>query len=646
MLSVRQFKILYFLHTSCLEAAPPQTIFSVDDLAEMYQVTSRTIRSDIAAIAEYALGHGIEVSIARGSVAAAVTDQGAARAFMDQAIADAEAGYRFVDENARAKYIIEALLMAERPYIRLDQLAGDLFISQSRLSQDLKRVRTILADYNLELEQIKGTGARIVGDTLDKRRCLIMEATVSVADGLEYVQNNKYRNMIDMAGEIVTTVLLKYDFSVSDVTLQNIVVHVAATVEMLHRKSTIDDDYPLDGEYDSEEHAIAEEILKRFQRRIGISYTPKEVELLAISIRGKREYEQNSYVTDEINDLVVAGLREVEAVYELNLTGDLDLRISLALHLSALIARLERGAQESNPFRLYFKQRYAFAFQVATTFVGEILPRYASTITDDELSYLAAYFVTMDTKRAGLGSGKRAIIITRDKRSNTILMRKQLMTSFPALTQVDIAHGYMYRELELHEYDCVLVTERSLTHLSSNCILIDHASLTENETYRIALALDGFDVERDLVAKFDRRIFVRGSAARTEDALDVLFERVLDAGLADEHFKEMALRHTAETNPYFGNQLAIIHPDQTCESCTRSFIGVFISDQAFRMHGFDVNMVLLLGISTKDESRFQIWNYISLLISSGVYVDALRGCTDVTAFVACVRSIFKLELGA
>lgn len=644
MLSTRQFKILYHLYSSRQE--DPAKSFSIDDLAETYGVTTRTIRTDVDAIAKHMAGKGLDLSIDKKDVVLSIVDADRARYFVGETMDEMQKVFYFVDDLARAKYIVETVLLSRR-YVSMDTLAGDLYISQSRLSQDLKTVGSILEKYHLTLERAKGVGVRITGDPLDKRDCLMKESSISLVDDVQYIGNSKYDHMLDMSSDIVTSIMLRHDFSVSDITLQNIVVHVAATVEMLIRGSVIEEDLQPDPSTDPEERVIAREILERCSDKFGLSFNDNEVENLAVNIHGKREYDTDDFITSKVDEHVLNGLKRVSDVYGIDLTENLDLRIALALHVNPMVTRLKHHRQLENALTFFIKQNYALPFEIATTFADEALPVFEGKISDDELSYLACHFATaLNAINEANHAEKRAIIITRSKKSEALLLKQSLRSRFPQIAQVDVSHVYSQKKLNLNEYDCILVTEKDLTSLNSNCIYVDGVSLDEDEERRVAFSLAGFDLERDLVSKFDRRLFEVGSANSKEEIVRRMFSRAQDLGIVDPSALDSILEHERSNSSYFGNDISIPHAETLRADCRRTFISVFILNKKVPWDSFKTDMSLLLVINVGDSVRYQLWNYISLMISKPEYIASLRSCRDFQSFINAVRSIFKLEIDA
>lgn len=636
MISKRQFEILNRLYTH-------QNIqINLEQLADFLDVSSRTIRSDLEALQEELKDESMSVSIIRNKAILQIYDSQKAEQYMDQLSSKTQKMIHFVDENQRAKYIIEKMLLSNKDYINMDDIADELFISRSRLSNDLKIVQSILQKYDLQLDKLRGVGIRVLGDTLNKRNCLIKESTVVVAENIKKIRNEKYNHMIDNAEEVVTDVLVNNNYILSDIALQNLIVHVAATVEMLLRNHLID--------YEKEEIAygaylheydIAKKIFAQFQKKFYFPYNEREIQLLAISIHGKREYDNNDYIANELNNKVYKGLKKVKERFHMDFSVNINLRISLALHLEPLITRLKTHSQLENVLIYDVKKSYPLAFEIATCFINEIYPEYMKEISDDELSFLACHFVGQLEELSKEEKNKTVLILTKQKKSNIVLLRQQLNKKFPSIQSIDIYHDYNSLDLDLDAYDCIVVTERELTTLNENCIFIHYFINTEYEETRIALSLAGFKV-KDFLNKFSSQLFQISSFHNKQEVLNSLCQQALKAGVGNEDLLPSLQYHEDNSSSYFGNHIAICHPEDSITDTT--FISVVLSDSMIQWGLHEVNFVMFLSIEKNDIQQYKNWNYISFIISNENNIHLLHQCTSFESFMQTLQEIFKLTV--
>lgn len=72
----------------------------------------------------------------------------------------------------RLAFILNKLLFEQVP-VHFDDLVEELYVSRSTLSNDFKKIRQMLAEYNLTIESRANKGVYVSGEELDKRRFII-----------------------------------------------------------------------------------------------------------------------------------------------------------------------------------------------------------------------------------------------------------------------------------------------------------------------------------------------------------------------------------------------------------------------------------------------------------------------------------------
>ena len=85
------------------------------------------------------------------------------------------------------------------------------------------------------------------------------------------------------------------------------------------------------------------------------------------------------------------GLYKIKEIFGLDFTSNLNLRISLGLHILPLLTRINTNMQLRNIMTFNIKQKYTLAYDLASTFTNTIIP--SDKNLDDEITYVALHFV-------------------------------------------------------------------------------------------------------------------------------------------------------------------------------------------------------------------------------------------------------------
>ena len=117
-------------------------------------------------------------------------------------------------------------LLDHTGYVRKRWLLQQLNISDSTLYLDLKAVRKILVQYNLELTYRSGSGYRIEGLEQDKRTCLAREDIYSLTEETHETKANLKR--ITELKELLVEIFLENEYKISEVLLESLIIHLTS----------------------------------------------------------------------------------------------------------------------------------------------------------------------------------------------------------------------------------------------------------------------------------------------------------------------------------------------------------------------------------------------------------------------------------
>lgn len=144
-------------------------------LASITQVSVRTTREDIKNLSMLLEGNGamIESLKGKGYQLKIMEEQQLFRDFLTEISNDGQSINGFVPKTPeeRTKYIIIRLLL-NKNYIKLDDLADEMYISRSTIQNDLKQVREILFKYELSLDVRPNYGLKVIGNEMKLRFCM------------------------------------------------------------------------------------------------------------------------------------------------------------------------------------------------------------------------------------------------------------------------------------------------------------------------------------------------------------------------------------------------------------------------------------------------------------------------------------------
>ena len=613
MLTKRQIEILLNLFSN-LDAPVSLQVFT-----DQFHLSLRSIQTDIAEIKETIKEHGLYIENNKNCICMSITNQETANIFMNSIIQDYNLNQFFEDQSSRISYIISRLLDSN-DYLKSADLADEMYISRSQISNDIKLAKNMLSSYHLTLISKPYYGIKIIGKENDIRNYIIQEKLKIknlVCDEITHSFNS--HEHIDDINNIVIKILNHSHYIISDIALQNLILHIVTAVNRIKSGHLIHMDSLNISPVYAHVIEISKNILEKCADIYNFEFNDDEIFFLALNLYGKREFDKQEFITDEINNLVFLGLYKIKEIFGLDFTSNLNLRISLGLHILPLLTRINTNMQLRNIMTFNIKQKYTLAYDLASTFTNTIIPS-DKKILDDEIAYVALHFVNYIDENSPQKK-KRMLIISSLRRSETILLQNNILRNFPSIKEVKIISKNSLSTTNVNNYNVICTTENDI-FINNNKIQKISYFLNDTDIKKIELLLDGFNGPKDILDCFSEDLFYYGDAPSKNAVIKRLYEMAYKQGLADEKLYHSIMNHENVTSTYFGNYLAIPHPEIFLSET--SFISVAILPKPILWDDEYVDIVFLVSIQKNNPNAFKLWSYLSFLISNNTTLEEIK----------------------
>lgn len=613
MLTKRQIEILLNLFSN-LDAPVSLQVFT-----DQFHLSLRSIQTDIAEIKETIKEHGLYIENNKNCICMSITNQETANIFMNSIIQDYNLNQFFEDQSSRISYIISRLLDSN-DYLKSADLADEMYISRSQISNDIKLAKNMLSSYHLTLISKPYYGIKIIGKENDIRNYIIQEKLKIknlVCD--EITHSFSSHEHIDDINNIVIKILTHSHYIISDIALQNLILHIVTAVNRIKSGHLIHMDSLNISPVYAHVIEISKNILEKCADIYNFEFNDDEIFFLALNLYGKREFDKQEFITDEINNLVFLGLYKIKEIFGLDFTSNLNLRISLGLHILPLLTRINTNMQLRNIMTFNIKQKYTLAYDLASTFTNTIIPS-DKKILDDEIAYVALHFVNYIDENSPQKK-KRMLIISSLRRSETILLQNNILRNFPSIKEVKIIPKNSLSTTNVNNYNVICTTENDI-FINNNKIQKISYFFNDTDIKKIELLLDGFNGPKDILDCFSEDLFYYGDAPSKNAAIKWLYEMAYKQGLADEKLYHSIMNHENVTSTYFGNYLAIPHPEIFLSET--SFISVAILPKPILWDDEYVDIVFLVSIQKNNPNAFKLWSYLSFLISNNTTLEEIK----------------------
>lgn len=333
------------------------------ELACLFQVSDRTIRSDIECINRHFHTSLILSDQHRGYQ----IDRNQLREIRQD---DTNKIPQTPEE--RSHYILQDLLFQKND-ISLGNLQDEVFVSEYSLEQDLKRIRKLIELYgDLRLVRIKNF-IHLEGSENNKRKLykylLEKEAKGNFLNMNKLATLYKEFDFLEVK-QLLDDTIEEYDFSIREMSMPMLMMHIGVAIERIIHHNYIQTELHKKELFACKEYEIAKTFYHRVANHIRMELVEEEIIRLALLLLGKRSseftkhdicIENKAYNTKQ---LVHGMLENLYEDFDVELREDNDLQLGLAMHLHALFQRLDQHIIIDNVYLQEIKKKYPLVFEM------------------------------------------------------------------------------------------------------------------------------------------------------------------------------------------------------------------------------------------------------------------------------------------
>lgn len=407
------------------------------ELAEKLDISVRTIKSVLKGLKSEIVPYGAQLEIKRGvGYRLHIINE---EAFLPIAnrIQHASPQQFPCTQKERSIYIIRKLLSLDYP-IKLDDLADELYVSRNTVALDMREVKRLLQNYHLMIIQSNNNGIMVDGSEIQKRICIndfFFQDTMKDF----FVQNNvmfssEYnQNEIRYIREALLHVLNKHNIHFSDVSVQNMVIHIVIELRRckFYQYVMLDDD-TIKRMKEHKAYGAAMELKDMLEEQMHVVFPEYETIYLTMHILSKTVMgteDIRKLDLSYMDNLLLEIFDRIERRFSISLKKDTEIYEFLRLHIPSMAERIRLQLTLRNPLLLENNRRYQFAVEIALEAADVIEERLHIEIDNNEFGYLVLYF-NLALNRYQSRIKKRLILVSGYGRPEMIMTLNTLNENF------------------------------------------------------------------------------------------------------------------------------------------------------------------------------------------------------------------------
>ena len=600
-------------------------------LAQMLNVSDRTIRSDIESInTEYQR----EIIFSNKRLGYKLDEH---------AISEMELETHNIipqTPQERCIWIIKELLFNSRE-LKLYDLENRVFISGYSIENDLGRIKKMIKDYHLNLKRSKNF-VELIGEENEKRKLYRKLLT-------DEVQGN-FTNLNILAtlfsdfdflkiSDIFTETCYEYDYQIKESLFPIVMIHAGVAIERIISGNYAENiDLPDESFTETLEYQLSQDFFARVEQGCQIHSVENEIIKFAILLCSSNS-QQDFTQKKEIREIVVAVLTKINDNFDINFSDDEALVSGLGNHISSLIERQKTNTSMSNVYLREIKRKYPLVFEMAVH-AGEVLSeRLEKKVGENELSFIALHLGAA-YDRVNSPSKYRAVVII----PNNQMLSKPFIDKINSRFEDRMTIVFNYKIFDERQVRAIspdlIISTVSLKHQIKIPTLQLSLLFDYEDESKIFQLLNQLDKER-YHEKFQKmmehliqkKLFYRkDNVADGEEAIEYLCNELIKEGLADEDYKADVIKRERISATSFVQGFAVPHAIEisTSESC----IATLTLDKPVQWGNFEVRLVILLAIRGEDNQLMSIFfDWLSNLVMDPQKLSALLKARDQKDFI-------------
>lgn len=553
-----------------------------------------------------------------------------------------------VHQEERINYIIRYFL-GNSDYIKIGDLADEIYVSRSTLNTDLKEVKQRMAFFHLELEARAGYGLKIKGTEKDIRSCIAQyfyhfdDYDDKYMSGMGVNSNYIDQEAFNHIKNIIYDTISNYEFKLTDFGFQNLAIHILIATSRIMGKTYVKEVFEDIPDQDHLiEMKIANEIASGLNSFFGIHIPNSEIHYIAIHLMGKRALKKND--ADIIMDkqsmqLMDTILEDIKQVFHIDFSHDLDLYSMLTLHLQPMLNRLQYGLKITNPLVEQIKKDNPLAFEISVLAGKTISQSLHTSIDESEMGYLALHFA-LALERLNKPIQKNIIIVCASGAGSSQILLYKVKSKFKDyLNNVLVSEAYQLPNIHQEDYDFILSTIPLPFKTTIPVIQVQYFLDNEDIEHLNTILIHNTEDIDFIESCFKEEFFFKDIVGETkEEVIKNMCHRINKHYPLPSSFYDLVLEREKVSPTEFGNRVALPHPIKTV--LDKTFVAVAILDKPIKWDKLYVKFVFLLCIKADSDEALTVFNEVlSGLVLNKSHIHDLERHPDFKTLKHYISSI-------
>ncbi|MDO6354899.1 BglG family transcription antiterminator [Caloramator sp. CAR-1] len=437
-----------------------ENFITIRNMAEIFQVSERTIRYDLDIIERYLQDLGLDL-IRKPNFGVKIKDIDQAKEKILTNLLDFN--NRVFSQEERIFLIIVYLMISD--YLTIEKLANKLFVSKNTIVADLAEVERILKEYGIFLDKKTFHGISISGDEEVIRNTFsslyyegIKKSFVTGELLKKLLSFEEYKVEI-----IISNMEKRMGISYCDFSREELVIFILYTLNRASRNKHIYYGEEVIARYmDKKEFNELKKIIEdmenlNFLNESDICYITKM--FMGAKIMNCMLINDNSSDDNEAMILAKQIIQDAEEYIGVDFSNDFEFIKGLAIHLKVALHRLRNDLIIENPLTEQIKYRIPFIYEITKKLIGKYEKLTDCIFPEDEIAYIAMHIGAAFERNSQNGFMPKAVVVCGGGIATTGILSTRLKIMIPELKIIGpITIDWLGNTLKENEVDFIIST--------------------------------------------------------------------------------------------------------------------------------------------------------------------------------------------
>lgn len=565
-------------------------------------------------------------------------------------------GYEYKDipqtMDDRIVFLLNLLINTDETHqLNVFDIADEIYVSASTIRNDLKKIRAMVAGYDLRLVS---RGDQFYLQGVEKRRRQLISSLVEKESRIGFTNltflQQYYRDIdVFFIKETVTSIFNSHEYFINDYSMNNLITHILIAIDRIKKGNVFHSQTRNLSQTGFKEYALAQEISNTLSEHFKITYNGDEIHDLALLIKARAtafDYQKINYsevehfIGEDCYKLVNTLLNEIDARYAINLEQP-EFFVRFSLHIHNLIIRAENSLFTKNPLVDEIKKSYPLIFEISVVTASLIRQETGIVLNDDEISYIAFHLGSAIELQEKFSTKINAVLYCPRYYDFGVKLAAKIENVLNG--QILITNIITNEEelLKIGQADLILSTISIFENMHSvaKVITINMLSLTKQDISALKNFIEDFHrqkAQKNFYSLLNEitceELFDSSRKFNSKnDCLNYMCDTLFQKGYVNDNFQSEIMERESLSSTALGN-FAIPHPLKM--NAYKTGIFIMIPKVPILWDDHEVSIILMMCFHPNDRKVFnEVFDSIASIFIDPAKVEQLIQCKNYTDFI-------------